>query len=68
MEAAPKPEDWPVLIEKLKELDADPHGWPDAEVAGIEAPTLIVMGDADVVRPEHGGRCSASWAAGCRAT
>ena len=27
---------------------------PDAQVAAIRAPTLIVLGDRDVVRPEHG--------------
>jgi pimeloyl-ACP methyl ester carboxylesterase len=54
LETAPNRNDWPVLIEKLKELDADPHAWPDAEVAAISAPTLIMMGDSDVIRPEHG--------------
>jgi pimeloyl-ACP methyl ester carboxylesterase len=54
LESAPNLDDWPVLIEKLKELDADPHAWPDDEVAAIAAPTLIMMGDSDVIRPEHG--------------
>ena len=27
--------------------------WPDADVAGIAAPTLVVVGDHDVVLPEH---------------
>jgi len=27
---------------------------PDAEVAAIRAPTLVMLGDHDVVRPEHG--------------
>lgn len=54
LEAAPNPENWPVLIEKLKDLGADSHAWPDEEVAMITAPTLIMMGDADVMRPEHG--------------
>jgi pimeloyl-ACP methyl ester carboxylesterase len=54
LESAPNPDDWPELIEKLKDLGADPHAWPDEEVAAIEAPTLIMMGDSDVMRPEHG--------------
>ena len=51
---APNPDNWPVLIEKVKALDDDPHAWPDEEVAAIAAPTLIMMGDSDVMRPEHG--------------
>jgi pimeloyl-ACP methyl ester carboxylesterase len=27
--------------------------WPDATVRSIAAPTLVVIGDADIVRPEH---------------
>jgi pimeloyl-ACP methyl ester carboxylesterase len=29
------------------------QGWPDADVSGIAAPTLVVVGDHDVVLPEH---------------
>jgi len=27
--------------------------WPDADLAGVAAPTLVVVGDRDVVLPEH---------------
>lgn len=27
--------------------------WPDSDIAGIAAPTLVVVGDHDVVLPEH---------------
>ena len=27
--------------------------WPDAEIRGIQVPALIVIGDHDIVRPEH---------------
>ncbi|MBW3632871.1 MAG: alpha/beta hydrolase [Chloroflexi bacterium] len=50
---APRPEDWPKLIEKLKALDAEEFAWPEEDIAGIAAATLIVIGDSDVVRPEH---------------
>jgi pimeloyl-ACP methyl ester carboxylesterase len=50
---APHPEDFPVLVEKQKVLPQD-YVWPEEDVAGITAPTLVVMGDSDVVRPEHG--------------
>jgi pimeloyl-ACP methyl ester carboxylesterase len=49
---APHPEDFPVLVEKQKVLPQE-FAFPEADVAAITAPTLVVLGDADVVRPEH---------------
>ncbi len=49
---APRPEDFPVLVEKLKRLDAEEFDWSQ-EIEAIAAPTLLVFGDADVLRPEH---------------
>ena len=50
---APNPENFPVLVEKLVQLDTTPQRWPAADIEGIEAPTLVISGDADVIRPEH---------------
>jgi len=52
-ELAPNLEDFPTLVEKLKRLDMTPFAWPSEDIRGIEAPTMIVVGDADVVRLEH---------------
>src|ERR687890_129901 len=52
-EVAPKPQDFPTLVEKLKRLDMTPFAWPAKDIRGIEAPTMIVVGDADVVSLEH---------------
>ena len=52
-EVAPNPEDFPRLVEKLKRLDTTPFAWPAEDIRGIEAPTMIVVGDADLVRLEH---------------
>lgn len=52
-EIAPNPEDFPKLVEKLKTLDLTPFAWPAADIQGIAASTMIVIGDADVVRAEH---------------
>jgi pimeloyl-ACP methyl ester carboxylesterase len=49
---APHPENFPVLVEKQKVLPQD-FAFPEADVAAISAPTLVVLGDSDVVRPEH---------------
>jgi len=49
---APKPEDWPVLVARLGQLLREEYDWSTA-VAAIKAPTLIVVGDADSIRPAH---------------
>ena len=53
LEVAPDPAGWPALIEKVKRLGGTPQDWPAADVAGIASPTLLIYGDADVIRPEH---------------
>jgi pimeloyl-ACP methyl ester carboxylesterase len=49
---APRPADWPVLLDKLGELLRTDYDWSKA-VAAVTAPTLIVAGDADAVRTAH---------------
>lgn len=53
LEVAPDPAAWPTLVAKVAELDADFAGWPADEVRSLEAPTLLMIGDSDIVRPEH---------------
>ena len=50
---APNPEDFPTLVAKLKRLDMEPYAWPPEDIQGISAPTLLIIGDSDIVRPEH---------------
>jgi pimeloyl-ACP methyl ester carboxylesterase len=52
-EIAPNPGDWPALVEKIKHLDVAWTGFDPAELRAIAAPTLLVVGDADISRPEH---------------
>ena len=49
---APKPEDWPQLVAKARPLLTEDYDWTE-DVAVIQAPTLIVVGDADTVLPAH---------------
>jgi pimeloyl-ACP methyl ester carboxylesterase len=49
---APHPEDFPVLVEKQKVLPQE-FAFAEADIAAIAAPTLLIYGDSDVVRPEH---------------
>jgi len=50
---APNPGDFPVLVAKLTVLDSTPFAWPADDVRAITAPTLIIVGDSDIVRLEH---------------
>ena len=50
---APNPEDWPALLDKIKELDLWFQGWPPETIRSIEAPALVIVADSDVVLPEH---------------
>ncbi|MEK7152466.1 MAG: alpha/beta hydrolase [Patescibacteria group bacterium] len=50
---APDPENWPALIDKVKDLDLNFAGWPPEAIQAIKAPALLIIGDSDVVRPEH---------------
>jgi pimeloyl-ACP methyl ester carboxylesterase len=49
----PREPHFPKLVEKLKQLDTTDFAWPDDDIRSIAAPTMIVLGDSDVVRLEH---------------
>lgn len=51
---APRPEDFPVLVRKVTEMNARIPELTPEEFAEISAPTLIIIGDSDIIRPEHG--------------
>jgi pimeloyl-ACP methyl ester carboxylesterase len=50
---APRPSDWPTLVAKFLKMNAEFAGWPPDQVRAIAAPTLIMIGDRDFIRPEH---------------
>jgi pimeloyl-ACP methyl ester carboxylesterase len=50
---APNPQDWPTLIAKNKQHDREFRGWSPEAIQSIKAPTLLIIGDSDIVRPEH---------------
>jgi len=50
---APNPEDWPTLVDKVKQLDLHIPDLPAEAIQSIKVPTLVIIGDPDIVRPEH---------------
>jgi pimeloyl-ACP methyl ester carboxylesterase len=50
---APNPRNWPRLVDKIRALDLNWKGLRPEEIQLIKAPALLIIGDADVVRPEH---------------
>jgi pimeloyl-ACP methyl ester carboxylesterase len=50
---APDPGRWPDLVAKNRELDRTFAGWPDEDIQALTAPVLLIIGDSDIVRPEH---------------
>ena len=66
---APKPENFPLLLDKMGDLMRQPYDWSDA-VAGLQMPTMLIFGDADSIPPSHmaeffgllgGGQRDAGW-------
>lgn len=54
MRIAPNPDDFANLVAKVTELNTK-HipDLTDEQVQQIQAPTLLIIGDSDIVRPEH---------------
>ena len=50
---APRPADWPRLVAKMARLATDFKGYAPTDIRSVNAPTLVMTGDADIVRLEH---------------
>lgn len=53
LKVAPRPQDWPILISKVMKQAVALKGWTPEQLKGVTAPVLVMIGDADIVRPEH---------------
>ena len=49
---APNPDDWPVLAAKVQDLTLTAVDLPVEAVRAMAAPTMIIIGDSDILRPE----------------
>jgi pimeloyl-ACP methyl ester carboxylesterase len=50
---APDPDAWTSLLLKVNQLDRARVSWPRDRLGALQVPTLLIIGDADIVRPEH---------------
>jgi len=53
VKVAPDPKQWPALVAKVANMLPSSKGFAPEDVRSIKAPTLIMIGDSDIVRPEH---------------
>ena len=49
---APKPEDFPRLLDRMGEYMRKPYDWSE-DVKKLQMPVMIVFGDSDMYRPDH---------------
>jgi pimeloyl-ACP methyl ester carboxylesterase len=49
---APKPEEFPRLLDRMGEQMRKPYDWSE-DVKKLQMPVMLVFGDADMYRPEH---------------
>jgi pimeloyl-ACP methyl ester carboxylesterase len=50
---APNPKHFPMLMAKLKKLDETKYDWKAETIRGLKSPMLLIIGDGDIVMPEH---------------
>jgi pimeloyl-ACP methyl ester carboxylesterase len=53
MRLAPHPEQFATLFAKKTQMDREMQDLPPEAIQAIQAPTLLILGDSDLVRPEH---------------
>ena len=53
MRIAPRPEDFNRLFAKKNEMDKHLKDFPEEAIRSLKAPVLLIIGDSDLVRPEH---------------
>ena len=52
VEVAPKPEDFPKLLDQMGAFMRQTYDW-SADVIKLTMPVMLVFGDSDMIRPEH---------------
>jgi pimeloyl-ACP methyl ester carboxylesterase len=50
---APNLDDFDTLFTKVMQMDQELEDIPDEVIAAIKSPALLIIGDSDIIRPEH---------------
>src|ERR687893_3121575 len=50
---APRPADFATLFAKKTQMDREDQDLPAEAIETLDAPTQLIIGDSDIVRPEH---------------
>lgn len=50
---APDPDYFPTFVAKMIDLDKQSFDWPAEDIQAIKAPTMLIVGDSDIILPEH---------------
>lgn len=50
---APDPANWPTTVAKVMQQAVNFVGWQPEQIQGLTTPVLFIIGDADIIRPEH---------------
>jgi len=53
MRIAPRPDDFATLFARKTAMDQEFHDLRSEDIEALEAPTLVILGDSDLARPEH---------------
>jgi pimeloyl-ACP methyl ester carboxylesterase len=52
---APRPQDFPKLLDRMGEFMRKPYDWSE-DVKKLQMPVMLIYGDSDMIRPEHNVR------------
>ncbi len=53
LRVAPNPENLPMFHDKCVKRMLEFKDWRPEDIQSIQAPTMVMIGDADIIRPEH---------------
>jgi pimeloyl-ACP methyl ester carboxylesterase len=53
LSVAPNPENLPMFHDKSVKRMLEFRDWKPEDIQAIDAPTMVIIGDTDIVRPEH---------------
>jgi pimeloyl-ACP methyl ester carboxylesterase len=50
---APDPKAWTKLVARINDLNRSYQPWTPEQIRSLKVPVLLMIGDSDIVRPEH---------------